>query len=124
MHPNFCVLSGSGLWIFIWCMVQGTISVSQMVQEMERTGDMGRPVPFSLTWVRCNRAKKTGGEVVTAKGVTLLRHERALPRQQRHAATRRERDQYKNAARDIWYDGREDCVHIFLIQEFNGKRVI
>lgn len=91
---------------------------------MERTGAMGRPVPFDLTVVRCNRSKKTGGEVVTLKGVTLLRNERALPRQQRHAATTRERSQYKNAARDVWYEGREDCIHLFLILEFNGKRVI
>jgi len=90
---------------------------------MERTGDMKRPIPFSLKWVTANRSKQTGGEVKEAKGVTLLRNERALPQAQRAASTRKERNRNFNATRDIWYDGREDCIHIYLIVEFNGKLV-
>lgn len=100
------------------------IQLKDVVREMQRTGDMNRPVPFDLEWVRANRGKNTGGQIVSAKGVTLLRLEKAIPRQQRHAATVRDRNARGNGTRDIWYDGREDCVHIFLITKFNGKTVI
>jgi hypothetical protein len=104
-------------------MIQGTISLRQALMEMEKTGDMKRPIPFSIKWVTANRSKQTGGVVKEAKGVTLLRNERALPQAKRAASTRKERNRNFNATRDIFYDGREDCVHIFLIVEFNGKAV-
>jgi hypothetical protein len=104
-------------------MVQSTIPLRQALNEMEKTGDMKRPVPFSIKWVTANRSKQTGGQVKEAKGVTLLRNERALPQAKRAASTRKERNRNFNATRDIFYDGREDCVHIYLIVEFNGKAV-
>ena len=104
-------------------MVQSTISLGQALKEMEKTGDMKKPIPFSLTWITANRSKQTGGQIKIAKGITLLRNERTLPQAKRAASTRKERNRNFNATRDIFYDGREDCVHIFLIVEFNGKPV-
>lgn len=105
-------------------MGNAIITLGDAVRQIEMTGDMGIPIPFSAKWVRADRRKDTGGQIVEAKGIVLLRNNKGLSKTMRSAAGTRDRNSNTNATRDVWYDGREDCIHIFLMVEFNGKTVL
>ncbi len=101
------------------------ITIKEALQIMEKTGDLKRPVPFSLEWVTADRVRNTGGIIKKAEGVTLLKNERAVPQRIRQAKTKQHNaNRILNATRDIFYNGRPDRVHIFLILKINGKPVV
>jgi hypothetical protein len=104
------------------------ITLKQVLAHMASTAD-----PFTLRWVKFNEQKNEGGEIVEAAG--LLQSARgeqpatAAPSGGTwHPAgeVRRRANHFKNFTRNLksTLNGNFSKVHIYLILEFNGKKVI
>jgi len=89
--------------------------------------------PFSLRYVKLNEQKGTGGEVVPLSGQLLsgkgagqqlAPSSPAGPAEE--AAGRRDPNHHANMTRNLRsvVNGHYTKVHIYLITEFNGKKVI
>jgi hypothetical protein len=79
---------------------------------MGKRDEYGFPVPFTIRYVKLDRKRKTGGQLVEAKAT--------LP------SRRINSKMYRNAIRHISIagKGRVTPVHIYLITKINNKWVI
>jgi len=101
------------------------IALNKALEEMRRKDERGRFVPFSLTFVTCNRAKKTGGELITYNHVTLPQRERV----ELHTAQNQQKNEKKTGYRKTTVMLRTSGdefreAHIHLIRKFNGEKVL
>jgi hypothetical protein len=92
--------------------------------------------PFSLRYVKLNEQKGTGGELVALSGQLLSSKGLAEPAptigpkpedvEELEAWVRRNPNHYENMTRNLKsaVNGRYTKVHIYLITEFEGKKVI
>jgi hypothetical protein len=92
--------------------------------------------PFSLRYVKLNEQKGTGGEVVARSGQLLSSKGQPEPAplvgpaaadvEALEAWVRRNPNHYDNMTRNLksTVNGRYTKVHIYLIIEFEGKKVI
>lgn len=92
--------------------------------------------PFDLRYVKLNEQKGTGGELVALSGQLLSgkgagqqqapAQPTAPAEESAPAAGRRDPQHHANMTRNLrsTVNGRYTKVHIYLITEFNGKKVI
>ncbi len=125
--------------------MKGDISYSDVKSKMQVFSDYGRPVPFSLTFITCDREKGTGGDVVQVEHavkfcyIKYLEDKKRLkrlteagknkrifkdPNHAKHTTTN-----IATVVRDelsgLWFfSGIIMKVHYRLITEFNGEEVI
>ena len=89
------------------------ITVREALEVMKRRDPVtGFPVPFKISWVKLDRQRGTGGQIV--EGTAVMEHKGI------------NRKMYRNALRHIRVspEGRLVPVHIFLIRRMNGKQVV
>jgi hypothetical protein len=120
---------------------QQLIPLKQVLAEMQAAKE-----PFSLTYVKLNEGKKQGGEVVQLPSVLLSgrkqQEEATAPVVKREgaraftgnpetdmetvASITRDPNHFDNMTRNLvsTLNSRFTKVHIWLILEFNGKKVI
>jgi hypothetical protein len=110
---------------------QSTITHKQMMAAMAAAVE-----PFSLRYIKLNEQKGTGGEVVALSGQLLSSKGMsesaptigAAPVDVEELETwlRRNPNHYENMTRNLksTVNGRYTKVHIYLITEFEGKKVI
>lgn len=121
------------------------VTYAEMKTRMQLFDDFGRPVPFSLKVVTCDRKRGTGGEVIEIRNavkycfVKYLEDKKRLTRlseskkqDRAHKAPNHARHMTTNimtVVQDelsgLWYpSGVVQKIHYRLIIEFNGKEVI
>lgn len=108
--------------------------LSDALTQMDRITPQGYPIPFSITFITCNRKKNTGGEQITLTDVTLAKHQTFIPLEMRekdpnptsnptthdgrsHEFLRRRRKLYNPKTDEIL------SVHPRLIIAFNGQKI-
>jgi hypothetical protein len=104
------------------------ILLRDALSEIDRVDHNGNPVPFSLRFVTADRKRDTGGEIIAVKNavkcvgkkngeVVFLGKEITAPRRNAH--------HWENSTRNIALEnGGIRKIHIRLIIEFNGQKVI
>lgn len=104
------------------------IPLRDSLKLMDRLDHRSSPVAFSVTYVTCDRKRKTGGKIVTAEGAILSKHNKLLPQHVRRVdgfGGSKKPASYENATRNIQTpDGTITTIHIRLIKAFNGHPII
>lgn len=104
------------------------ILLKDALREIDRVDESKNPIPFACRFVTADRKRNTGGEIITVVNavkcvgkkdgeIVFLGRETAAPR--------RNPNHYENATRNIaLQNGAIRKMHIRLIIEFNGQKVI
>ncbi len=104
-----------------------TILYKQVIEEMDRVDNEGKPVRFSIKFVTADKNRKTGGEIISVseaekcvgkKNDTVIH---STPVSINKKPNHREHD-----TRNIYIpsSGQVRKVHTRLIIEFNGQKII
>jgi hypothetical protein len=108
------------------------IGLKKALEMMRRKDEHGQFVPFSVTMVTCNRSKKSGGELLELKNVTLPHRERVeLDTMERREiasklpAKERGISHFKKGTINFKLpNGDLRMGHIHLMTRYNGERII
>ena len=96
-----------------------SISVADMLKVMQSRSSDGELIPFSITFVTCDRKKKTGGQKITL--------EKAISEGSGKSKSKlRNPDHYRNYTRNIRsVDGDKIIkIHPLLVTRFNGQTIM
>lgn len=117
--------------------LRGTMEVKQTITLKQTLDAMAAAVePFALRYMKLNEQKGTGGEIVAISqqllsgkgpGQQLASPPSPLPEGEREEApATRNPNHYENMTRNLvsQVNGHYTKVHIYLILEFEGKKVI
>jgi hypothetical protein len=109
-------------------MNRNVILLKDALRMMERLDHKGRPIPFSLSFVTADRRRDLGGEIKSISGAILSKHNTLLPKYVRTVdgfGNSKAPRHYENATRNVQSpDGGITKVHIRLITNFNGQKII
>ncbi|AWW32441.1 hypothetical protein DN752_21100 [Echinicola strongylocentroti] len=102
----------------------------KIIHLNEALEEMKKPEPFSITFITCDKSRKTGGDILTLDRVLLSRNEDAGHRHNFESPepnvtqwTKRP-SHYRNATRNVVLpNGHRRKFHIRLLLYFNGKKV-
>jgi hypothetical protein len=107
-------------------MIANSVRLSEVLRQMEEGEER-----FSIRFVTCDRARKTGGKIEEWHRCQLSRRRKAGAEQPRAArpaeeSARRLPAHYQNATRNIVQGNSSQVrkVHIWLLLEFNGQTVV
>ena len=107
-------------------MIANSVRLTEVLRQMEEGEER-----FSIRFVTCDRARKTGGKIEEWHRCQLSRRRKAgaeQPRAPRAAEETSSRlpNHYQNATRNIVQGNSSQVrkVHIWLILEFNGQKVV
>lgn len=105
--------------------------LTEIIKEMHRKDEDGKPVPFSLTFVTADKNKRTGGEVVDiAAAILTWGDDKAMRKalnEESVSADKKEKkpNHWKHRTRNLLLpNGQIRKVHLSLITKFNGYDVI
>jgi len=103
-----------------------SIQLAEALREMEKTVN-GRPVPFSVSYWKCDLKKKIAGDLVELHNVTLSRKKTSATGSRSaegSSSFSRKPNHYENATRNFVHQNHEIRKgHIYLIETFNGQEV-
>jgi hypothetical protein len=105
------------------------LQLTQVLEQMEKTDKGGNPLPFTVTFVTANTQTEEGGDLVTLKGAVLAQKIKGLPTYAKRAIQQEDEaiknpKHWENGTRNLWHNERYVKVHIRLITQFNGTKVI
>jgi hypothetical protein len=107
------------------------IQVQEMLRQMERLDERGRPQPFSVLVCTCDERRQTGGKLLELEHVVLSRlvpaASPATPHVRRQKPPPEPRAQGRDhQTRNLFNPLTQDTItaHIRLIIRFNGQIVI
>jgi hypothetical protein len=107
-------------------MIASSVRLSDALRQMEESEER-----FSIRFVKADRRRKTGGQIVEWHNCQLSKRRVLGPRRPLEAAAvtdapGRTPDHYRNATRNIVQGNSSQPrkVHIWLLLEFNGQRVV
>ena len=103
-----------------------TITLVTVLDQMEMMDPDNKPRKFDIKFVTADMNRKTGGEIIEIKNARKCIGERNKEIIYGSGSRpSRKPDHYKNSTRNILCEnGQIRKVHIRLIIEFNGKKVI
>lgn len=106
-----------------------SILLRDVIAEMDRIDGNGKPVPFSAKFVTADRKRRTGGEIISVenavKCIGKRKGEVVYDGRTDQNRIRRDPHHYENATRNIMLENSViRKLHIRLILEFNGKKVL
>ncbi len=94
---------------------------------MELKDGTGKPVPFDIEFVKADRKKKTGGEIVALEKVVLSKNQDKESPEAKSASEpgHKSPNHWQNSTRNlkILSSNHIRKVHIRLITKFNGQKV-
>lgn len=95
------------------------ISIKDMLNTMQMRGDDRELIPFSITFVTADRAKRTGGQKITWDEAVFV----GGPSSRDKA---RNPNHYYNSTRNIRHakSDRITTIHTHLVLVFNGLKVV
>ena len=108
-----------------------SISLTQVLTEIDRLDKNNKPIPFSIKFVTADRKKQTGGEIITIdeaiKVVGKKKGEVIIDKRKKKDIDIKTKNpnHWKNSTRNIMVvsSGEIRKIHIRLIIEFNGQNV-
>jgi hypothetical protein len=94
------------------------IRVPDMLNVMNQRDGNGDYIPFSLTWVTCNKKQHTGGEKITLDRAVLCSGGKS-------SAEKYNPDHFENYTRNIRAAGADRImkIHVLLVTRFNGAKI-
>ena len=114
-------------------MNKGYIRLSEVLDLMDQIGDDYKPIPFHILFVKADRIRGTGGEIIEISAARkVVNKDRQgnpvfdLRPKSQHSDSSLKRDprHWVNATRNILLENGEiRKVHIRLIIEFNHSKV-
>jgi len=114
-------------------MRTGYIRLSEVLDLMDQIGDDGKPRPFQMKFIKADRTRGTGGEILELlQGRKVVSKDKQgnpvfdlRPKVQPSASTlKKDPRHWVNATRNIILENGEiRKVHIRLIIEFNHQKV-
>jgi len=114
-------------------MIKGYIRLSGVLDHMDRIGDDGKPCPFQMKFVKADRTRGTGGDILEIiNGRKMVNKDKdGEPvfdfRPKSHPSEpglKKDPRHWVNATRNILLENGEiRKVHIRLIIEFNNQKV-
>lgn len=106
------------------------IRLSDVLSEMDRLDDQGKPIKFNIKFVTANRKERTGGEIIEIKGgrkcVDVKEDKPVFDTRKSVSEPKLHKNpnHWVNSTRNILLpNGRIRKVHIRLIIEFNDQKV-
>lgn len=110
--------------------MEKTISLKEALAIVDAVDEIGRPLPFDITFRTLQRNSKTGGKLYTYKQVVKYRKLKSdnpnyLKQVQTPAKRHRNPNHFANRTRNLeLQNGDIKTVHIRLIITVNGLKVI
>ena len=114
-------------------MNKGYIRLSDVLDLMDQIGDDGKPIPFQMKFVKADRTRGTGGDIIEIhSGRKVISKDKKgnpvfdlRPKVQASAtSTKKDPRHWVNATRNILLENGEiRKVHIRLIIQFNQQKV-
>ena len=108
-----------------------TIPLRQVLREMEKTDERGRPVPFHIEVCTCDEARDSGGELISYSAAVLARSVRrfraaSTTSTKGTSAPMRPSNEWRNQTRNLSAvdssEIRKACI--WLITMFNHQTVV
>jgi hypothetical protein len=104
------------------------IFLKAVLEEMEETDKAGQLKPFSIEFVKADRNKKTGGDIVSIEKAVILKrmnYSSTTSTAVQQSGKNKKSNHWENSTRNILLpNGQKRKLHIRLITKFNGQPVI
>jgi len=119
-------------WKYVWSMNKGYIRLSEVLDLMDQVGEDRKPVAFQIKFVKADRTRGTGGEILEVKsGRKVIGKDKKgkpvfdlRPNQASGTSLKKDPRHWVNATRNILFEnGEQRKLHIRLIIEFNQQKV-